>query len=124
MSRRSDSSQRKAYPSAFGRYYEGNDNRLRPVTVRVDEFTGYGRHIHVTIKEADDPYWDPEKEAWVLPEDPEDEGHGRERVMKFNSRETARRWIDRVFSEEFSAETHALEVEEGASREWFYGDGD
>lgn len=106
------------------RYYADNPDLKRPVTVRVDKFTGYGKHVHVTMKEADDPYWDHEQERWVKPSEPEDPGHGTERVMKFNGAKMARKWIEKTFQEEFDSETHELEVEEGESYRWFYGEGE
>lgn len=106
------------------RYYAEHHDLKRPVTVRVDKFTGYGKHVHVTMKEADDPYWDPEEERWVAPSEPEDPGRGRERVMKFSGSKMARRWIESTFAQEFDPETHELRVEEGESYRWFYGEGD
>ncbi len=106
------------------RFYGSNPDRKRPVTVRVDKFTGYGKHVHVTMKEADDPIWDDRTEEWVTPQDPEDSGHGVERIMKFNRPETARLWIERTFAQEFDPKTHELQVEEGESYRWFYGEGD
>jgi hypothetical protein len=106
------------------RYYETHPEELRPVRVRVDKFTGYGKHIHVTMKEADDPIWDDQAGEWVIPTDPEDPGHGVERVMKFNRRAAARKWIETTFEQEFDTETHELQVEEGESYQWFYGEGE
>ena len=111
-------------PEAGERYYATNPSLKRPVIVRVDKFTGYGRHVHVTMKEADDPSWNPEEGRWVPPSDPEDPGQGRERVMKFNGSEVARKWIERTFRDEFDPGTHELRVEEGESYRWFYGEGD
>lgn len=83
-----------------------HSGQKRSVRVRVDKFTGYGRHIHVTMKEADD------SEV------------GAERVMKFNRPEIARRWIEHTFGAEFSPETHELIIEDEESYRWFYGEGD
>lgn len=88
------------------RYYAAHPDRKRPVYVRVDKFTGYGRHVHVTMREADDP------------------GKGKVRVMKFTRPEIARRWIETTFDDEFDEETHELVVEKGESYNWFYGEGD
>lgn len=106
------------------RYYGGHRQVRRPVHVRVDKFTGYGRHIHVTMKEADNPLWEPAANRWVTPVDPEDPGHGIERVMKFNRPETARRWIESTFGAEFSQGTHELLIQDSESYRWFYGEGD
>ena len=105
-------------------YYDYYGNMKRPVHVRVDKFTGYGKHVHVTMKEADDPWWDAERRRWVLPSQPEDPGQGLQRVMKFHGSKRARRWIETTFVEEFDPETHELKVEEGESYDWFYGEGD
>lgn len=111
-------------PQGGDRYYGSNPTLKRPVTVRVDKFTGYGKHVHVTMKEADDPSWDSVRGEWASPSEPEDPGHGKERVMKFNGSKVARKWIERTFADEFDPETHELRVEEGESYRWFYGEGD
>lgn len=106
------------------RYYGSHREEKRPVVVRVDKFTGQGTHIHVTMKEADNPVWDAGEGEWILPLGAEDPGKGRQRVMKFNRPRAARRWIEATFASEFDPETHALEVEAGESYRWFYGEGD
>jgi hypothetical protein len=44
--------------------------------------------------------------------------------MKFNREDTARRWVQTVFAEEFSEETHELVFTGDVSNTWYYPEGD
>lgn len=74
--------------------------RSRRIHISLRHFRGLGSHIYVTVR-----------------------GDEQERVMKFNRRDTARRWVEHLIDTEFdpsdeivwdSAETH----------HWFYPEGD
>ena len=75
----------------------------RVVLVRVERFVGHGAHVHVSMRE--------------LPE-------GVERYMKFVDPRRAIQWVEDCFVREFSPETHELNYAPGATRRWFYRDGD
>ncbi len=74
------------------------------VRVKIDKFTGYGTHVHVTVR-ADD-------------------AEQSERVMKFRSRETAVRWVHHVLETEFDPDRDEIVWEDTQTQKWFYGEGD
>jgi len=73
------------------------------IHISLRHFRGLGSHIYVTIK--------PES------------GTGGERVMKFNRRETAQRWVDHVVSTEYAPDTEVVWDSDETYR-WFYPEGD
>ena len=85
--------------------YDGQNKR--PVYVTVSFFHGTGAHFHVEMREQTDR-----------------NGDGRNRFMKFNRDETARRWIESTFQEEFSPETHRLVFRGDVNDTWYYPEGD
>ncbi|MFW6289024.1 MAG: hypothetical protein ACOC2Q_04520 [Spirochaetota bacterium] len=76
--------------------------RRRKVIAHLGRFTGYGIHFHVTMRE--------------------ESGEGRERMMKFRTREKAVRWARATFEREFNPQTHELVFVED-HRAWFYPEG-
>jgi len=72
------------------------------VITHLGRFTGYGIHFHVTMRE--------------------ESGEGRERMMKFRTREKAVRWARATFEREFNPQTHELVFVED-HRAWFYPEG-
>ena len=79
------------------------DGRI-PVEVRVSTFRGHGTHVHVVMRER--------------------HTQGRERMMKFHSREAAERWIDYTYKREFGEKTHRLVYVDDIQKRWFYREGD
>ncbi|MDA3949668.1 MAG: hypothetical protein PF508_10605 [Spirochaeta sp.] len=71
------------------------------VHVKVDKFTGYGTHVHVTVTVE----------------------HS-ERVMKFRKRETAVRWVRHVLETEFDSDHDEIVWDDTPTQKWFYGEGD
>ncbi|TVR33017.1 MAG: hypothetical protein EA404_05990 [Spirochaetaceae bacterium] len=80
-----------------------SEDQRRKVVVHVGKFSGHGTHFHVTMREEADS--------------------GRERMMKFRSREKAMRWIEYTFRREFNPATHELVFAEDRPR-WFYPEGE
>ncbi len=77
------------------------------VRVRIDKFTGYGTHVHVTVRT-----------------DRADQPEKAERVMKFRSRETALRWVHHLLETEFDPDRDEIVWEDTPTQKWFYGEGD
>lgn len=65
--------------------------------MRIERFIGHGAHIHVSMGE---------------------------RYMKFRDRHRALQWVEATFRSEFDPATQELVFAEGATRRWFYGEGD
>lgn len=110
-------------PRPHIRYFPDHAARRRRVFVTISFFRGTGSHFHVEIREEHNYVRDPENGEWLEPPDDED-GEGRHRFMKFNREHTARRWVETVFEEEFSGDTHELVFRGDVSSRWYYPDGD
>ncbi len=110
-------------PEPHRRYFRENPSDKRRVTATVSFFYGTGSHFHVELAEEPDYLFDPAQEKWLVPKG-DSAGEGRRRFMKFRREETARRWIRKVFHEEFSEESHHLILGGDVSRRWFYPEGD
>jgi hypothetical protein len=110
-------------PEPHRRYFDEHPEEKRRVTATVSFFYGTGSHFHVELVEEPNYVYDPEQESWLAPTG-DSAGEGRRRFMKFRREDTARRWIHRVFEEEFSPELHRLEFAGDVSRHWFYPEGD
>lgn len=106
-------------PGSHPRYFPTHPQR-RKVVVRIGRFTGHGMHFHVTMHEEPDPVWAPDLERWEVPLD--DPNPGRERMMKFRTREKADLWVSSTFEREFGSDTHVLVYEETEPR-WTYSEG-
>jgi hypothetical protein len=77
---------------------------MAQVYVKVDKFTGYGTHVHVTVRaETPVPF---------------------ERVMKFRKRETAMRWVKNLLETEFDPAHDRIVWDDTPTQKWFYGEGD
>lgn len=79
----------------------------RKIHISLRHFRGLGSHIYVTVR-------------------PEVRGDGEapeERVMKFNRRTTARRWIDHLISTEFDPSDEIV-WDSTETHDWFYPEGD
>jgi hypothetical protein len=85
----------------------GDSSGKRKVYVTITYFPGTGSHFHVEMREESDT-----------------QREGEVRFMKFNRDDTARRWVDHTFSEEFSEETHELVFRGDVNDTWFYPEGD
>lgn len=70
------------------------------IHISLRHFRGLGSHIYVTVR-----------------------GDTEERVMKFNRRSTARRWIDHLRETEFDP-SHEIVWDTPETYEWFYPEGD
>jgi hypothetical protein len=110
-------------PRPHTRYFPDHAARRRRVFVTISFFPGTGSHFHVEIREEHNYVHDPDSGEWLEPADDED-GEGRHRFMKFNREDTARRWVETVFEEEFSGDTHELVFRGDVSDTWYYPDGD
>lgn len=110
-------------PEPRRRYFSEHPDARRRVTATVSFFHGTGSHFHVELIEEPDYVYDPESGEWIVPAG-DTAGAGRRRFMKFRREDTARRWIHQVFSEEFSENTHVLELAGDVSEKWFYPEGD
>lgn len=76
---------------------------VQRIHISLRYFRGLGSHIYVTLQ----------------PEYLEAE----ERVMKFNRRETARRWIDHVLRTDFDPDAEVV-WDSTETYRWFYPEGD
>ena len=83
-------------------YLRGMDDVPR-IHISLRHVRGLGSHIYVTIKSES-----------------ADVG---ERVMKFNRRETARRWVDHVVDTEYAPNTEVI-WDSTETYRWFYPEGD
>lgn len=110
-------------PPPHRRYFDEYPDEKRQVTATVKFFPGTGSHFQVEIIEEPNYVFDPSTNEWVRPLGDRQEPI-RHRFMKFNREETARRWIRQVFAQEFSEETHRLELRGDVSSRWFYPEGD
>ena len=110
-------------PEPHTRFFPDNAGRRRRVQVTISFFPGTGSHFHVDIREEHNYVFDRETDGWVEPID-DSEGEGRHRFMKFNREHTARRWVEDVFEEEFSEDTHELVFRGDVSDRWYYPEGD
>ncbi len=81
------------------------------IRVKVDKFTGYGTHVHVTVKVQGDS-------------SAADADAATERVMKFRRRETALRWVHHLVETEFDPEEDTIIWDDEPTQKWFYGEGD
>jgi hypothetical protein len=108
-------------PGPHVRYFAAHPRERRKVIARIGRFTGHGLHFHVTMREEPDRVWAPDLERWEVPLD--DPTPGRERMMKFRTREKADRWIESTFRREFSSDTHEL-VREVDEHQWTYAEGE
>ena len=110
-------------PTPHTRFFPHSADRRRRIYVTITFFHGTGNHFHVDMQEEHNYVFDSASGEWLEPtNDPH--GEGRHRFMKFNRETTARRWVDDVFSEEFTNETHELVFRGDVSNRWFYGEGD
>jgi hypothetical protein len=105
------------------RYFPRHAERPRRVEVSIRFFPGTGSHFHAEIREEPNYVWDHDTETWIAPED-DSEGEGRLRFMKFNREDTARRWVEEVFSSELDDGSHELVFRGDVTRTWFYPEGD
>jgi hypothetical protein len=105
------------------RFFPDHADRRRRVYVTISFFPGTGSHFHVEIREEHNYVFDPETGEWAEPED-DPEGEGLNRFMKFNRERTARRWVEEVFSSQFSEETHEVVFRGDVGNRWFYPEGD
>ena len=87
------------------------------VIVRIERFIGHGAHVHVSMREETGP-------RGGEPTQRPDPTRGRERYMKFRDRRRALQWVDATFQAEFDPDNQELVFLEGATRRWFYGEGD
>ncbi|MFO8064239.1 MAG: hypothetical protein ACQETQ_06530 [Spirochaetota bacterium] len=110
-------------PSPHNRFFPHHADRPRRVYVTISFFHGTGSHFHVEMQEEHNYVFDPETEEWLEP-DNDPRGEGRHRFMKFSREETARRWVEDVFSQEFSNRTHELVFRGDVTQRWFYREGD
>ena len=85
--------------------------------VRIERFIGHGAHVHVSMREENGP-------RGGEPTQRPDPTRGRERYMKFRDRRRALQWVDATFQAEFDPDNQELVFLEGATRRWFYGEGD
>ncbi|MEX2445336.1 MAG: hypothetical protein WD492_17185 [Alkalispirochaeta sp.] len=81
--------------------------RSRKIHISLRHFRGLGSHIYVTVRPQAGPGEEP----------------GEERVMKFNRRDTARRWIDHVLDTEFDSSDDVV-WDSSETYQWFYPEGD
>lgn len=88
------------------------------VIVRIERFIGHGAHVHVSMREQ------PAEGDGAESAGPEGISPGRERYMKFRDRRRALQWVDATFQAEFDPDNQELVFLEGATRRWFYGEGD
>lgn len=79
----------------------------RHIHISLRHFRGLGSHIYVTVR----------------PVGQSDSTDAEERVMKFNRRDTARRWIDHLMSTEFDPSDEIV-WDSTETHEWFYPEGD
>ncbi len=91
--------------------------------VSIGTFVGHGTHVHVILKEEDEPVFDAESSEWVIPENDE-LGTGVERMMKFHDRRRAEQWVEATFLQELSPDTHVLVWNDAPAAKWFYRQGD
>ncbi|MFW5786551.1 MAG: hypothetical protein ACOCYC_04830 [bacterium] len=123
MAEKSTSRHISSIPGPLRRYFAEHPDTRRRVTATVSFFHGTGSHFHVELVEEPDYVWDPDRREWIAPTG-DTAGEGRRRFMKFRREDTARRWIQQVFDQEFSEETHRLEFTGDVSQTWFYPEGD
>jgi hypothetical protein len=105
------------------RFFSLHPDEPRRVFVTIGTFVGHGTHVHVVIREENEPIWDAEESRWIIPaHDPA--GEGTERMMKFHDRKRAIQWVKATFETEFSKGTHVLIWKQNPSQKWFYKEGD
>ncbi len=89
----------------------------------IGTFVGHGTHVHVIVKEEDEPVFDAATGEWVIPAQ-DSAGEGRERMMKFHDRRRAKQWVAATFAAEFSPATHELVWADKPKEKWFYREGE
>ncbi len=110
-------------PPSPHRFFPDHAGRRRRVDVVISLFRGYGHHFHVELIEEHNHAWDHEAGEWIVPEGDE-EGAGLHRVMRFSTERHARRWIDALFAESFTEQTHELCIRGEVGERWLYREGD
>lgn len=110
-------------PTPHKRYFPHNSDRRRRVYVTISFFHGTGNHFHVEMQEEHNYVFDPQTGEWIEPTH-DSLGEGRHRFMKFGREKTARRWVQEIFSQEFSDRSHELVFRGDVNRQWFYREGD
>lgn len=110
-------------PRPHTRFFPDHTERKRTVMVKISLNRGYGHHVYADVIEESNPVWDHETDGWIVPEG-DSEGAGIHRVMGFATERHARRWIEAVFAQEFSADTHELTYSDEVTEQWLYPEGD
>ncbi len=118
----------KKIPKPHRRMFPGR--KKRRVTLTMGFFWGLGHHCHATLREEDNPIFCTHRDEythedhWHMAWD-DDEGRGLTLSEKFNTEFQARRWVKKVWKENFSRKTHRLteELNDRGIR-WFYREGD
>ncbi|MFP4549948.1 MAG: hypothetical protein ACLFNT_04015 [Spirochaetales bacterium] len=105
------------------RWFDEHPGEKRRVFVSIGTFVGHGTHVHVTLKEEDEPVFEADAGEWVIP-DNDERGAGKERMMKFHDRRRAEQWVEAAFAHEFSPDTHVLVWKDAPAQKWFYRQGD